>query len=81
MVLEVMRLLQLAAHQPGVRKIAATVCPEVAFVIQNQKRARLHELEEQTDTVLTIRGDPHYAIDQIACECEDERGRPVKPPS
>lgn len=81
MVLEVMRLLQLAAHQPGVRKITTTVCPEVAFVIQNQKRARLHELEEETDTVLTIGGDLHYAIDQIGCECEDERGRPVKPPS
>ena len=81
MVLEIMRMLQLAAHQPGVKRVTVTVCPEAAFVVQNQKRARLHELEVETQTVLTIRGDPHYAVDQLGCECEDERGRPVKPPS
>ncbi|MHC4089873.1 MAG: Rne/Rng family ribonuclease [Planctomycetota bacterium] len=81
MVLEVMRMVQLAAHQPGVKRVRVTVCPEAAFVVQNQKRARLYELEQDTQTELTIRGDVHYAVDQIGCECEDDRGRPVKPPS
>ncbi|MCH7813331.1 MAG: Rne/Rng family ribonuclease [Planctomycetes bacterium] len=79
MVLEVMRTLQLAAHQATVKKVSVTVNPEVAFLAQNDKRARLHALEQETGTVVTIRADALRAVDQITFECEDERGRPVRP--
>jgi len=78
--LEVMRILQLAAHQKGVRRITVTVAPNVAATVQNQKRAQLADLETRTHTVITIRSDPVYAPGQVVCECEDERGRPLRAP-
>ena len=79
MALEVMRVLQLVSHQKGVRKVAVTVSSVVAFLVQNQRRARLHELEVETGASITIRGEPQYALDQMTCECEDARGRSVMP--
>ena len=81
MALEVMRVLQLAAHQRGARRITVTVAPDVAHLVQNQKRARVHELELRTSTVITVRGSAAHAADQVTCDCEDERGRPLKPPA
>ena len=79
MALEVMRVLQLVTHQKNVRKVSMTVSPEVASLVQNQRRAQLHELEVGTDTSIAVRGEPQYALDQLACECEDARGRSVAP--
>jgi ribonuclease E len=79
MVLEVMRVLQLACHQQSVRKVLVIVSPEVAFLVQNSRRAQLHDLEIRTGTTVTVRGEPQYALDQLGCECEDVRGRPVAP--
>ena len=79
MSLEVLRVLQLAAHHDNVRKVFMTVSPEVAFMVQNQRRAQLHQLEVETGTTITVRGDPQYALDQLSCQCEDARGRSVTP--
>ncbi len=81
MALEVMRVLQLVSHQNTVRKVAVTVSPDVAFLVQNQRRGRLHELEVDTGASISIRGDAQYALDQMACECEDDRGRSITPPT
>ncbi len=81
MCLEVMRVLQLAVHQKGVRLVKVAVSREVANMVQNQKRAQLHQLEQETNTIIRIRGEGLYATDQIHCECEDERGRPIKSPT
>jgi len=81
MVLEVMRTLQLAVHQPGVKHVVLTLSPDVAATVQNDKRAALHTLETQAGVRITLRADPRYAIDQVTCESEDASGRPIKPPA
>lgn len=75
--LEVMRILQLAAHRPEVHRITLTASHEVALMVLNARRSGLHRLEEITGKVITIRAAESFATDQITCQCEDERGRPV----
>ncbi len=79
MALEVLRVLQLVSHQETVRKVSLRVSPEVATLVQNQRRARLYDLETHTGARIVIHGDPTCALDQLSCECEDVRGRPVAP--
>ncbi|HUU85335.1 MAG TPA: Rne/Rng family ribonuclease [Phycisphaerae bacterium] len=81
MALEVMRVLQLAAHQKSVSRIVATVALDIATVLLNEKRARLRELEIKTGTMITVRGSAHLGVDQLECTCEDEQGRSVPTPA
>jgi ribonuclease E len=75
MVLEVMRVLQLAAHQEEIATVTLTVAPEVAAAVLNQRRAALHELEDTTRTTLVIKASATMGIDQLSQECRDARGR------
>ncbi len=77
MVLEVVRVLQLAAHKPGVAQVTMTVAPEVALAVLNQRRAVLHALEQETGAVITIQPDPGLGIDQLTPEFRDDRGRTI----
>ncbi|MFH0980580.1 MAG: Rne/Rng family ribonuclease [Planctomycetota bacterium] len=75
MVLEVIRVLQLAAHKSGVAQVALSVSPEVAVAVLNQRRAVLHKLEQETGTTVVVTADPAFGIDQLAPEFRDDRGR------
>jgi ribonuclease E len=78
MVLEVMRVIQLAAHKPQVRSIGVTVSPEVATLVQNNQRSRIYQIEESSGRKVTIRGELGFGIDQIRCECFDNMNRLIE---
>jgi Rne/Rng family ribonuclease len=83
MVLDIMRLLKLAVFHPQVQAVEVRIHPQVAFQIQNRKRAALNELEQESRRSIVIRPDSNVGLDQYHFECIDQRGqsiRVVEPP-
>ncbi len=76
-ILDVMRILQLATSRKDVSKVFVTVAGSVAFQILNSKRAALARVESETGKKIVIRGAPGYTSDQVTYACEDARGQPV----
>ncbi|MCH7701343.1 MAG: ribonuclease E/G, partial [Planctomycetes bacterium] len=76
--IDAMRTLQMAAHRQDAHRVVLSASPDVAMLMQNQKRAELLALEQATGTAIIIRGEQSYATEEIAFVCEDERGRPLK---
>jgi ribonuclease E len=76
-VLDVMRIIQLAAHRETVQAINVSVAPDVAYEILNKKRTIINEIETETAKLVILRGDPNCRSDEIICVCEDRDGRPV----
>jgi ribonuclease E len=76
-VLDVMRLLQLATTRESVSLIEVSVSPEVAHLLQNRKRSALHELETRNRRTIVIRPETAYGLDQVQIQCYDPRGRVV----
>lgn len=76
-ILDVMRIIQLAAHHDHVRKITVSVASDVAYRLLNKKRAMLAQIEAETGKSVVIRGDANFTSDQIEFVCEDERGQVV----
>ncbi|UCC29038.1 MAG: Rne/Rng family ribonuclease [Phycisphaerales bacterium] len=75
--LDVMRIIQLAAHHEHVHKVVVTVASDVAYQILNSKRGALSQIETETGKQIIVRGDANFTSDQIDCVCKDARGRPV----
>lgn len=76
-ILDVMRILQLATSHKDVRRVIVTVAGNIAFQILNAKRTVLAKLESETGKQIVIRGAPGFTSDQVTYVCEDERGQPV----
>lgn len=76
-VLDVMRLLQLAVTREHIRMVEVAVSPEVSYLLQNRKRALIHELETKYRRSVSIRPDPNFSLDQVEITCTDARGRVV----
>jgi len=81
MSLEVMRLLQLAAHNREVFKITLTASAQTALMVLNERRNALYQLQQASGKTIIVQADPSFAPDQIQCQCEDNRGRPVNLPT
>ncbi len=75
--LDVMRLVQLAAHHDQVHKVTISVSSDVAYRILNTKRATISAIEADTGKTIVIHGDESFTSDQIEYVCEDGRGRSV----
>ena len=75
--LDVIRLIQMAAHHDDVRHVKIVVSTESAFRILNRKRAAISQIEQETDASVAVQGSPAFAADQISCTCEDAVGQPV----
>jgi ribonuclease E len=75
--LDVMRHLQYAATRDSIHNVEVTVSPEVAYLLQNQKRKPIYEIEVQYRRTILIRSDPSFAADRVEYKCSDLRGRPV----
>src|SRR4051812_3569599 len=58
MSIEVMRMLQLAAHRPNVARIDVRVADRVADYLLNKKRREIARLEEEGDIQVTVTGAP-----------------------
>ncbi len=78
--LEVMRMLQLAVHREQVERIEISVCPEVAFELQNRKRRAIVEVESQSGKAVLIRPVASFSQGQMDFLCLDARGRTVRFP-
>ncbi len=76
-ILDVMRIIQLATHHQQVQKVTVTVSSDIAFQLLNTKRPVLHQIESETGKSVLIRGQPNFTSDQVECTCEDGRGRQV----
>jgi len=75
MVLEIIRVLQLATHRPDTAKVTLTVSPGVALAVLNQRRAVLHRLEQETGATIAVKSDATFGVGQFAEEYRDDRGR------
>ena len=75
--LDVMRIVQLAAHNERVRDITVTVASDVAFQILNSKRTVLNQIETETEKTIAIQGNPSFTSDQVEHVCKDSRGQTV----
>lgn len=78
MTLDIMRLLRLATHHDQVDTVEVRVSPNVAFQLQNRKRAAIHRMEEETGRHVIIRTDENLGPDQYAFECLDKRGTAIR---
>ncbi|MBK9119071.1 MAG: Rne/Rng family ribonuclease [Phycisphaerales bacterium] len=75
--LDVMRIIQLAVTREHIRMVEVAVAPDVAYLLQNRKRALIHELETRHRRIVSIRPDPSFSQDQVEVTCTDARGRVV----
>ncbi len=73
MALDVMRRLAIAANDQRVFRIELAVCPEVAFYLQNKKRATLAALEQHWRKRIMIKTDPNLGMDAMTLELYDSR--------
>jgi ribonuclease E len=76
-VIDVMRVLQLAGAREHIQTIEVACSPEVANVLLNRKRAVIHEIEARNRRTVLIRPDPALGPDQVQVQCTDVRGRLV----
>lgn len=78
MTLDIMRLLNLAAHHEQVVTVEIRVSPDVEHQLQNRKRKTIHDLETKTGRRVIIRADGNIGLDKYAFECLDQRGGVVQ---
>src|SRR5687768_5649413 len=73
MALDVMRRLQIAINDQRVARIELAVCPEVAFYLQNKKRAALASLEGHWKKRIIIRSEATMGLDAMHLDLFDSR--------
>jgi ribonuclease E len=78
MSLEVMRLVQLAAHRDHVHKVGVKVSEDVASYLQNRKRKEISKLEESGEINVQITGVPGGPPEMLEFGCFDNNGHEVK---
>jgi ribonuclease E len=71
MSIEVMRLLQLAAHKPTVQRVQIRVAEEVASYLHNKKRREICRLEEAGNITVTINGQFGVSPETLEFLCYD----------
>jgi len=80
MTLDIIRVLRIAATSEHVKKILMRVPPQVAFDLQNRKRAQIHAMEQDNALSIVIQPDPHVVPDRYELECYDVRGSLIPAP-
>lgn len=78
--LDIARTLQFAVTHDNIRTIEVKVSPEVAFLLQNRKRAMLYRLEQEHNRVISIRQDHAIGMDHYEIQYTDPRGRLIPHP-
>ncbi len=77
--IDVMRLLQLAAHRcPGGSTLSVTVCAEVATYLLNKKRKDIVALETRSNMEVTVDGKFGASPDLCELKCIDSNGVEVR---
>ncbi|HEV3146034.1 MAG TPA: Rne/Rng family ribonuclease [Gemmataceae bacterium] len=78
MSIEVMRLLQLAAHRDGVQRIQVRVHQEVGHYLLNRKRRDVLHLEETGQMQVNVIGSLGVAPEFMEITCFDRNGNELK---
>ena len=78
MSIEVMRLLQLAAHRQQIERIVVRVQDEVARYLLNRKRKEISKLEEAGSAEVTVHSVPEVSPEFLELTCFDSNGNEVK---
>jgi ribonuclease E len=78
MSIEVMRLLQLAAHREPVARVEVTVTDAVADYLQNKKRREISKLEEEGQISVQVRGVQGAPPERMELVALDNNGNEVK---
>ena len=73
MSLDVMRRLRIAINDPRVQRVELSVCPDVAFYLQNKKRQQLGDLERKYEKRVLIRPEPTLGLDEMRIDLFDNR--------
>jgi ribonuclease E len=73
MSIDVMRRLRIGINDARVARVELTVCPDVAFYLQNRKRQQLSELETHYDKRILIRADAALGLDEMRIDLFDNR--------
>lgn len=77
--IEVMRLIQLAAHRaPAVQSVQVSVHQEVANYLLNRKRRELAALEEKAKFEVIVTGQLGVSPDTCLVKCLDHNGAEVR---
>lgn len=78
MSIEVMRLLQLAAHRNHMQRIEVRVHDEVAQYLLNRKRKEIAHLEEQSEKPILVRGVTGVSPEHLEFLCYDNHDNEVR---
>jgi ribonuclease E len=78
MSIDVMRMLQLAAHRQNVHRIHARVHEDVANYLLNRKRREITRLEESGELQITITGAQGVSPELLEFVCYDQNNNEVK---
>jgi ribonuclease E len=76
--IEIIRLLNLSAAKPQIKRIELSVSPEVGDYLQNEKRTVIIQIEQFSEKRIVIHSDPNYAGEKHNLLCYNERGSVVK---
>jgi len=76
--IEIIRLLNLSVSKSQIKNIELYVSPEVAEYLQNQKRAMIVQIEQQSGKHVTIHSSPDYTGEKHNLVCYNDRGSVVK---
>jgi ribonuclease E len=78
MSIDVMRMLQLAAHQSGVQRIQVRVADDVAHYLLNRKRREISRLEEAGEIQVNVTGVAGVSPEMLEFVCYDKNNNEVK---
>jgi ribonuclease E len=78
MSIDVMRLLQLAAHRDNIARVAVRVHKEVADYLLNRRRADVHKLEESGKMQVMVEGMPGAPPELLDLVCYDNHNNEVR---
>jgi ribonuclease E len=73
MSLDVMRRLAIALTDQRVLRVELTVCPDVAFYLQNRKRQQIADMESHMRKRVIVRSDPLLGLDEMRMDPFDTR--------
>lgn len=76
--IEIMRTIHLAAANKGVAMIELSVSQELSDFLQNNNRAILVQLEQNTSQKIIIKGDPECVGENFRIICTNDRGSVIR---
>jgi ribonuclease E len=80
MSIEVVRVLQLAAHLPRVSRITVRVNDQVASYLNNRKRKEIIRIEDDAQIGIQILGSEGFYPEHLELDCRDAEGRELQLP-